>query len=111
MQIDYCRLPIDQKDISVFTTDGVHDYFSDREITGLVLKSQADLAKAAELVVRGALANNSPDNVTCQVLRVESLPSPDPDEVFQELTELPFRSPSLGHDQRWLRGHTGDLRE
>ncbi|MGH8647049.1 MAG: protein kinase domain-containing protein [Gammaproteobacteria bacterium] len=90
LQIDYCRLPLEQGDIFVFTTDGVHDYFSDREIAGLVLESQADLAKAAELIVRGALANSSPDNATCQVLRVESLPSQDPDEVFQELTELPF---------------------
>ncbi|MGH8653360.1 MAG: protein kinase domain-containing protein [Gammaproteobacteria bacterium] len=90
LQIDYYRLPVDQGDIFVFTTDGVHDYFSDREIAGLVLESQADLGKAAELIVRGALANSSPDNATCQVLRVESLPSQDPDEVFQELTELPF---------------------
>ncbi len=90
LQIDYCRLPVEQGDIFVFTTDGVHDYFSDREIAGLVLESQAELAKAAELIVRGALANSSPDNATCQVLRVESLPSQDPDEVFQEFTELPF---------------------
>ncbi|MGH8614367.1 MAG: protein kinase domain-containing protein [Gammaproteobacteria bacterium] len=90
LQIDYCRLPVEQEDIFVFTTDGVHDYFSDREIASLVLESQADLAKAAELIVRGALANGSPDNATCQVLRVESLPSQDPDEVFHELTELPF---------------------
>ena len=90
LQIDYCRLSIEPGDIFVFTTDGVHDYFSDREITGLVLESQGDLAKAAELIVRGALANSSPDNATCQVLRVESLPSQDADEVFQELTELPF---------------------
>lgn len=90
LQIDYCRLPLEQGDIFVFTTDGVHDYFNDRQIAGLVLESQADLAKAAELIVRGALANSSPDNATCQVLRVESLPSQDPDEVFQELAELPF---------------------
>ncbi|MGH8658138.1 MAG: protein kinase domain-containing protein [Gammaproteobacteria bacterium] len=90
LQIDYWRRPVEQGDIFIFTTDGVHDYFSDREIAGLVLESQANLAKAAELIVRGALAKGSPDNATCQVLRVENLPSQDPDEVFQELTELPF---------------------
>ncbi|HYY16490.1 MAG TPA: serine/threonine-protein kinase, partial [Gammaproteobacteria bacterium] len=34
-------------------------------------------------------------NATCQILRIEHLPTQNPEEVYQELTELPFPPPLL----------------
>lgn len=39
-----------------------------------------------------AIAQSS-DNVTCQIIRVDSLPSQDANEVYSELTRLPFPPP------------------
>jgi serine/threonine protein kinase len=44
-------------------------------------------------LVKQALANNSHDNLTCQLLRIEQLPADDQNTVFQRLTELPFPPP------------------
>ncbi|MBF8270302.1 MAG: Serine/threonine protein kinase [Gammaproteobacteria bacterium] len=41
-------------------------------------------------MVRQAQANQSPDNVTCQLVEVTALPSQNPDDVYNQLTELPF---------------------
>ncbi len=79
-----------EHDLFVLTTDGVHDYLSRKEFAGILGENTRDLDRAAERLVRAALANGSPDNATCQILRVESLPSQEPDDVYQELTELPF---------------------
>ncbi len=90
LEIDYRKLPVRQGDVFILTTDGVHDYLDEDEMTRLLLDNQDDLERAAELIVRRAYQRESPDNLSCQVLRVDSLPSQDPDDVFQELTELPF---------------------
>jgi len=90
LQIDYSKHNINKGDMFVLTTDGVHEYLNNDEITRIILDNQDNLNKAVELVVRGALNKQSPDNVTCLILRVTDLPSQDPNEVFQQLTELPF---------------------
>lgn len=94
LEIDYRRLPLLEGDIFILTTDGVHDYLDDKAIARLVQEYGTNLDKAAAEIVRGALAYHSPDNATCQILRIERLPTQNPEEVYQELTELPF-PPSL----------------
>lgn len=93
LEIDYRRLPLLERDIFILTTDGVHGYLDDKTIARLVREYAVNLDKAAREIVRAALSNNSLDNATCQILRVDSLPTQDPDEVHHELTELPFPPP------------------
>ena len=95
LEIDYRRLPLLEGDIFILTTDGVHDYLDDKAIARLVQEYGTNLDKAAAEIVRGALAYHSPDNATCQILRIEHLPTQNPEEVYQELTELPFPPPLL----------------
>jgi eukaryotic-like serine/threonine-protein kinase len=95
LEIDYRRLPLLEGDIFILTTDGVHDYLDDKAIARLVQEYGTNLDKAAAKIVRGALAYHSPDNATCQILRIEHLPTQNPEEVYQELTELPFPPPLL----------------
>jgi len=90
LQIDYQRFSIECDDVFLMSTDGVHDYLSDNELLSIVLSCKKDLDKAAELLARTALEKGSLDNVSCQILRVEELPVQQANEVFKELTELPF---------------------
>ncbi len=93
VEIDYRKLPVLAGDIFVFTTDGVHGYLDDKAIGRYVRAYGMNLDTAAAEIVRAALANDSPDNATCQIVRVDTLPLQRPEEVYEELTELPFPPP------------------
>ena len=90
LEIDYRRQPLEVNDVFVFTTDGVHEFVRDREIRRILGEESVNLDKAAELICRAALSNGSQDNVTCQIVRVDALPAQQAEEVYQQLTELPF---------------------
>lgn len=90
LQIDYSRHDLRAGDFLIQTTDGVHDFVEDGFIKEIVIADSRDLDKAAELIVRNASDNDSHDNLSCQILRIDSLPSKEADEIYQQLTELPF---------------------
>ncbi len=90
LEIDYRKLAVSENDVFILTTDGVHEYHSGKEIARIVRENSVNLDKAAERIVQAALGNQSPDNATCQILRIDGLPSQEPEDVYQELTELPF---------------------
>lgn len=89
LEIDYRRTELEAGDIYVLTTDGVHDFISDKEICQLISKHQ-NFDDAAKAIVQFSLDNGSTDNITCQVLRIDSLPVQTANEAHQELTRLPF---------------------
>ncbi|NOX75046.1 MAG: bifunctional protein-serine/threonine kinase/phosphatase [Gammaproteobacteria bacterium] len=89
LEIDYRRTELEAGDIYVLTTDGVHDFISDKEIAQLILaNNNPDLA--AKSIVQFSLDKGSTDNITCQVLRINTLPVQTANEAHQELTRLPF---------------------
>ena len=92
MEIDYRQLPVEVGDIYLSTTDGVHDYLGDNALAEF-LYDIADPEQAAGHIVTRALENGSRDNVTCQVLKVESLPNQDLHEFYRKFSELPFPPP------------------
>jgi len=94
LDIDYKTLAIEAGDVFVMTTDGVHDYLSDQQIKEH-LKSSSNIEVKADKIVAHALELKSHDNVTCQIVRIENLPSQDANEIYNELTRLPF-PPHLG---------------
>lgn len=89
LDIDYKTISVSSGDVFLMTTDGVHDYVNDAELKQL-LQSRAALDVIADNIVNRALLNKSHDNVTCQLIRIEQLPCQDANEVFNELTRLPF---------------------
>ena len=90
LEIDYSKQALELGDVYILTTDGTHEYVSEDKLISLIQENRDNLNKAAEIIVRQAQTNNSPDNVTCQILEVIELPSQDPDDIYQQLTELPF---------------------
>lgn len=93
LEIDYSKQSLETDDIFILTTDGVHEYLTDKQLCACVMENRSNLARAAEVVCQQALQAGSPDNLTCQIIRIDELPSRDADEVYRELTELPFPPP------------------
>ena len=89
LDIDYKTLDVEIADVFIMTTDGVHDFVNDITLKQL-LSQTLPADDICQSIVQRALANNSHDNVTCQIIRVEALPSRTANEVYNELTRLPF---------------------
>jgi serine/threonine protein phosphatase PrpC len=90
MEIDYRALPVEQHDVYLLTTDGVHDYLDDTALAAFLYERSGDPGATAQRIVAQALDNGSHDNVTCQVLHVDQLPDLDEHEFYQKVSELPF---------------------
>ena len=89
LDIDYKTVDLEIDDIFVMTTDGIHDYLSDKQIKDSISQS-SDLNIQADQLANNALANGSHDNVTCQIIQIKSLPSQQANEVINDLIRLPF---------------------
>ena len=90
LNIDYKTLPIEVGDIYFLSTDGVHDFINDRTLQALIVDNAADLELAAQRICEQASANHSDDNITCQLVRINTLPEEGKDELYEKLTKLPF---------------------
>ncbi|KGM05978.1 Serine/threonine protein kinase [Methylophaga thiooxydans] len=90
LDIDYKSLTVEEGDRFLLTTDGIHDVISDKQLKLLFKEHDADLDAFSQKICDLAIAEGSKDNVSCQILLVEELPSQDANEVFAQLTALPF---------------------
>ena len=90
LDIDYRSLPLEVGDVFVFLTDGVHEFVNDKCIIKILKSNETDLNAAAKAIVNEATKNKTDDNITCQIIRIKSLPGANEKEFYQKLTELPF---------------------
>jgi serine/threonine protein phosphatase PrpC len=93
LDIDYRTVPVETGDLFVLLTDGVHEFLTDSVIRQIVETDRDDPQQAAQRLVEQAAANQSNDNLTALVLRVDRLPQENEREFYQKLTELPFPPP------------------
>jgi hypothetical protein len=89
VDIDYQSVPIEEGDVFVLTTDGVHEHVNAREIDAAIAQHPRDFDAAARAIVAKAFDNGSPDNLTVQIVRVESLAEPEHVELHRRLARLP----------------------
>jgi eukaryotic-like serine/threonine-protein kinase len=92
LEVDYKSLPLEQNDLFLMTTDGIHDFIDDKTLKKLLTES-TDLTLLAEKILQQAKTNNSDDNLTCQLLRVDALPDAKEDEILRRHANLPFPPP------------------
>ena len=102
VEIDYLSVELTPGRIFVLCTDGVHEFISDRDMAALIASADAQAADgleaAARAIVERALKSGSDDNLTVQIVRVESLPEESAQEVLQgaelalaaEVPRIPF---------------------
>ncbi len=89
-EIDYRRVSLETGDALFLSTDGVHDYLGDTAIAALLAAGRDDPDLACQNIVTQAAARDSPDNLSCQVLWIDGLPSARAREQYDELRRLPF---------------------
>lgn len=90
LDIDYHSFSVKQDDVFIFATDGVYEYVSAEFISKTIEAHNKDLAQAAKVIVDEAYQQGSTDNLTLQIIRIDTIPSQDINEIYQELTTLPF---------------------
>lgn len=90
IEIDYHTLQLEVGDIFILATDGIYEFTNEKFITETIKNYKNDLDKAAQVILDEALQQDSTDNLTIQIVRIEQLPLQDAGEIYQQLTQLPF---------------------
>ena len=88
LEIDYRTLSLAPGDLFVFATDGVHEHIDTDFILTTIDHSGDDLDAAARTIVQEAGRRGSTDNLTIQIVRIDSLPDGEANEIHQQLSEL-----------------------
>lgn len=90
LEIDHQTISLNKGDIFLFATDGLYEFALPRFIVKTIQETGIDLDVAAKTIVKEAYERGSNDNLTIQIVRIDSLPNPSATELYQSLTELPF---------------------
>jgi serine/threonine protein phosphatase PrpC len=88
LEIDYRTMQVDQGDIFIFATDGVHEHVDADFILDTLNGNLNELDRAASIIAQEAYKQGSADNLTIQIVRVDALPDSLAGEMHQQLSEL-----------------------
>lgn len=94
LEIDHLAVRLEPGDVFVLATDGLHDVLDAATIKD-ALHRHADLDRAARLLVDQAIARGSDDNLTIQIVRIDSVPTGDATEMLGRFEDLPLPPPLL----------------
>lgn len=86
LKVDYQTLDIQSGDLFVLSSDGVHDHL-DNQTMAEMASANSVLQDLSEMLVAQALNNGSQDNLTCLLVKIEQVPSQQPDEIRQSLLD------------------------
>ncbi len=89
IEIDYQALAIEKGDVFLLATDGAYEYVGDRFIAKAIHDNADNLDRAAKLIVEQAYLQDSTDNLTVQIVRIDQLPDSEASEVFGQTSGLP----------------------
>ncbi|MEH6626269.1 MAG: bifunctional protein-serine/threonine kinase/phosphatase [Motiliproteus sp.] len=90
VEVDYRREAIEQGDLFLLSTDGLHEFIDHRALIAGLAELEADLEAEAKHLVNTALENGSDDNISCLLLHINQLPMEELDEAHRQLTHLPI---------------------
>lgn len=88
LDLDYQALPVEIGDTFVLATDGVYEHVEPSFVTAAIRQCGDDFDQAARAIVAEALQRGSTDNLTVQIVRVDSLPAPEAAEIPQQAAGL-----------------------
>jgi serine/threonine protein phosphatase PrpC len=90
LEIDYQTLQVAPGDVFLLATDGVYEHVAPDFIVDTVARHGDDLDQAAAIIAGEAAQRGSKDNLTLQLVRIDSLASPQANEIHRQLSGLPF---------------------
>ncbi len=89
LEVDYKAFPLEKDDLFIMTTDGVHDFINEKSLRSMALQ-EGEMQVIAEKIAHQASANQSDDNLTCQLVKVDELPLAKEDEILRRHINLSF---------------------
>ena len=99
-KVDYSEVEVEVGDLYLFTTDGIHDFISEKQILENI--DAEDLDSSASRLITESLQQKSGDNLSALLLRVDRLPEASHEEMQKFLMERPF--PPLLHPGQVMDG-------
>ena len=89
LQIDYGTVELENGDILLTTSDGIHDFLSEQQIIEILSLPQP-AQERIDLLVKSAFDCGSDDNISGVVCQVQHLPNESLNDYNSKLTRLPF---------------------
>ncbi|UAW97547.1 bifunctional protein-serine/threonine kinase/phosphatase [Halopseudomonas nanhaiensis] len=89
LEIDYHSVPVEPGDLFLLATDGVYEWLPEDFITTTLGSASSELDQAMRQLVSRAIERGSDDNLTAQVVRIDSLATGNAEEIRQ-LSDLPL---------------------
>lgn len=89
LHLDYGKITLQEDDMILISSDGVHDFLTEQHICK-TLSSKTSCQDISEQLVDQALLNESDDNISAVVARIEQLPKQSLYDHAARLTRLPF---------------------
>lgn len=86
LDVDYQVLELEQDDVFLFSSDGIHDFLSDKIIRDKLAAGDS-LESTAENIVESALGCGSDDNLTCLLVKITAVPQGELNELERQLAE------------------------
>lgn len=93
LDVDCRTVDLEAGDVFLLSTDGVHEFIHQQDIVNALTNICENYDEQCQQLARLATNNNSDDNLSCQIIRVNTLPEQNIEEATQKLTELPFPPP------------------
>ncbi|MCK5648974.1 MAG: bifunctional protein-serine/threonine kinase/phosphatase [Gammaproteobacteria bacterium] len=99
LDIDYRKVPLEKNDIFLLSTDGIHDFIAAKTLREILNSSSTSsydsklLNQKCSEIAQQASNNHCDDNLSLQLLKIESLPLAEEEEILQKAHELPFPPP------------------
>ena len=90
LELDYQSMAIEVGDVFILATDGIYEFVDEDFIVNTILANEDDLDGAASIILDAAYEAYSDDNLSIQIIRVDSLPQQEVSEAYEHLTALPF---------------------
>ncbi len=90
LDIDYHELALKENDLLIISSDGLHEYVSQKSMCDTLLANRSDLQKGCQELVDLAKSQDSPDNISCQALNLIHLSEGDAGDIYRALSKRPF---------------------
>ena len=90
LNVDYDSFPLEVGDLFFFMTDGVYEHIDEDILIETISTHENDLQKAAQILLDEAYDDGSTDNLTIQIVKIDTLPTKDVSEVDKQLIDKPL---------------------
>jgi serine/threonine protein kinase/serine/threonine protein phosphatase PrpC len=90
LNVDYDSFPLEVGDLFFFMTDGVYEHIDEDILIETISTHENDLQKATQILLDEAYDDGSTDNLTIQIVKIDTLPTKDVSEVDKQLIDKPL---------------------